>query len=131
MIFIRLRALQYFTLCEYFLMTSEKDSTTVTRFSSYFFILLLLGGSILLLYSIITAEEGQYFAGLQQIAAGITLIGIGEWINHPLQKSVAFKDRQNFIFQKIRHRQRKPNGIGNICEIFGLLIIFTGLAEYI
>lgn len=112
-------------------MTSKKNNASVTSFSSYFFIFLLFGGGVLLIYSMITAEEGQYFSGLQQIAAGITLIGIGEWINHPLQKSLTVKDRQNYIFQKIRHRKRKPNGIGNIFEIFGLLMIFAGLAEYI
>jgi hypothetical protein len=118
-------------LREYVLKTSEKDSTTTTSLSSYFFILLLLVGTILLIISCIIAEEGQYFSGLQQIACGITLIGIGEWINHPLQKSVAFKDRQNYIFQRILHRRRKPNGIGNICEIIGLIMIFTGMADYI
>ncbi len=112
-------------------MTSENENTTATSISSYFFIFLLLGGGILLIISLVTAEDGQYFGGLQQIAAGITLIGIGEWINHPLQKALTVKDRQNFIFQRIRHRKRKPNGIGNICEIFGLIMIFTGLAEYI
>lgn len=112
-------------------MSSEKDSTTVTSLSSYFFIFLLLGGGVLLIISLVTAEEGQYLGGLQQIAAGITLIGIGEWINHPLQKSLTYKDRQNFIFQRIRHRKRKPNGLGNIFEIIGLIMIFTGLAEYI
>jgi len=119
------------TLYACFMMTSEKETTTVTSFWNYFFIFLLLGGGVLLMYSLFTAKEGQYFGGLQQIAAGITLIGIGEWINHPLQKSLRYKDRQNFIFQKIRHRKRKPNGIGNILEIIGLLMIFTGLAEFI
>jgi hypothetical protein len=113
------------------MMTSEKEKTIVTRLSNYFFVFLLLGGGILLTYSLVTAGEGHYFGGLQQIAAGITLIGLGEWINHPLQKSLRYKDRQNFIFQKIRHRERKPNGLGNIIEIAGVLMIFTGLAEYI
>jgi uncharacterized membrane protein YczE len=112
-------------------MTSQKNSTNVTSFSSYFFIFLLLGGGILLIVSLITAKEGNYFGGLQQIAAGITLIGLGEWINHPLQKSVTFKDRENLITQRIRHRKRKPNGIENILEILGLLMIFTGLAQFI
>ena len=111
-------------------MTSEKNSTNVKSLSNYFFIFLLLGGGVLLIISLITAEEGQYFGGLLQIAAGITLIGIGEWINHPLQKSMTFKDRHNFIFQRIHHRKRNPNSIGNIFEIFGLIMIFTGLAEY-
>tara|TARA_Y100001933_G_C18481083_1_gene348353 strand:+ start:96 stop:434 length:339 start_codon:yes stop_codon:yes gene_type:complete len=112
-------------------MTSEKNSTLETSFTSYFFIFLLIAGIALLIFSLYTAEQGRYFGGLQQIAAGMTLIGIGEWINHPLQKSIAYKDRKNFIFKQVYHRKRKPNGVGNICEIIGLILIFTGMAEYI
>ena len=112
-------------------MSSEKENSSLTSYTSYFFILLLIAGGVLLIFSFYTAEEGQYFSGLQQIAMGITLIGIGEWINHPLQKSIAYKDRKNFIFHHITHRKRSPNGIGNILEIIGVLMIFTGLAEFI
>lgn len=111
-------------------MTPQRNDSAIQRYLSYFFILLLLAGVILLIYAFVSAEDGQYFGELQQIAMGITLIGLGEWINHPLQKSVAVKDRTNFIFQRIKHRKRKPNGIGNILEIVGLLMIFTGFAGY-
>lgn len=112
-------------------MSSEQENPSFTSYTSYFFILLLVVGGVLLIFSFSTAEEGQYFGGLQQIAMGITLIGIGEWINHPLQKSVTYKDRKNYIFQRITHRKRSPNGIGNILEIIGMLMIFTGLAEFV
>lgn len=112
-------------------MASEKKDSVLQSYLSYFFILLLLAGVLLLVYAFVTAEEGVYFNGLQQIAMGITLIGLGEWINHPLQKSVAVKDKKNFIFQRIKHRKRRPNGIGNILEIIGLLMVFTGFAEYL
>lgn len=112
-------------------MTSEKKDSVIQSYLSYFFILLLLAGVILLVYSFVIAKEGEYFGGLQQIAIGITLIGLGEWINHPLQKSMAVKDKKNFIFQPIKHRKRRPNGIGNLLEIVGLLMVFTGFAEYL
>ncbi|MDJ0621436.1 MAG: hypothetical protein QNJ17_00640 [Desulfocapsaceae bacterium] len=112
-------------------MISENKDSTIQRYLSYFFILLLLAGVVLLIFSFVTAEEGKYFGGLQQIAMGITLIGLGEWINHPLQKSVAVEDKKNFIFQRIKHRKRRPNGIGNLLEIVGLLLVFTGFAEYL
>ena len=112
-------------------MTSEKNDSVLQNILSYFFVLLLLAGGLLLVYAYSTAEKGQYFGGLQQIAIGIILIGLGEWVNHPLQKSVAVKDKKNFIFHQIKHRKRKPNGIGNIVEIIGLLMVFTGFAQYL
>lgn len=112
-------------------MTPEKENSTLQNYLSYFFIVLLLTGVMLLIYAFTTAEESRFFGGLQQIAMGIILIGIGEWINHPLQKSVAVKDKKDFIFHRITHRKRRPNGIGNIVEIIGLLMVFTGFAEYL
>lgn len=109
-------------------MNEEQKHTPLT---SYFFIFLLIVGGVMLVISLFTAEEGTYFGSFRQLAAGVTLVGIGEWINHPLQKSLTVADRHNFIFQRIRHRQRNPNGIGNILEIIGLLLIFAGLAKYV
>ncbi|MBM9603427.1 hypothetical protein [Desulfopila inferna] len=99
--------------------------------SHYFFIFLLTAGLALLFYTFFNAQDEKIFSGLRQIALGITLIGIGEWINHPLQKSVTYKERKDFIFQKIRHRKRNPSVLGNLFEIGGLLLIFTGLADYV
>ncbi len=99
--------------------------------SHYFFIFLLTAGGVLLFYTFFNGQEEKVFSGLRQIALGIILIGIGEWINHPLQKSVTYKERKDFIFQKIRHRKRSPSVFGNLFEIGGLLLIFTGLADYV
>jgi hypothetical protein len=109
-------------------MVSKKSQTPIT---SYFFIFLLAAGGGLLVFSFLKSRPDVIFSGLRQIALGITLIGVGEWINHPLQKSIACKNKNDYVFEKFRHRQRNPSALGNLFEIVGLILAFTGLAEYI
>lgn len=108
-------------------MATEKFHTPA---ASYFFILLLIAGVILLTFSFMPSQANQLFGGLRRIGLGFTLIGLGEWINHPLQKSVAYKDRKKLIFQYILHRKRNPSALGNLFEIVGLILIFMGFAVY-
>jgi len=107
-----------------------KTQTTRYPLTSYFFIFFLVAGAALLVASLIYTAESGFFSWLRQIAFGILLVGIGEWINHPLQKTVALKDKEKFVFQKILHRKRTPSELGNLIEISGLLLFFSGLAEY-
>jgi hypothetical protein len=109
-------------------MAAKKNQTYITH---YFFIFLLIAGTALLLVTFLDGLNGRLFPGLRQIAIGIMFIGVGEWINHPLQRSVTYMDRKENIFQKIRHRKRSPSVFGNLFEICGLLLIFAGVAEYI
>lgn len=101
-----------------------------TPITSYFFILLLITGGGLLIFSFFSAEQDNYFGSFRRIAAGLLLVGIGEWINHPKQKSVQYRDKTNFIFQHVLHRKRNPSSLGNLMEISGLLLIFAGAAGY-
>lgn len=110
------------------IMASKKSRTSITN---YFFIFLLTTGGGLLLFSFLRNRPDVIFSGLRQIALGITLMGIGEWINHPLQKSITCKNKNDYVFEKFRHRQRNPSALGNLFEIVGLILAFTGLAEYI
>ncbi len=106
------------------------DKTPHSPLTSYFFIILLFIGAGLLVLSFFTENQHEFFSGLQQVALGIFTIGVGEWINHPLQKSLAYKDKQDMKFQKIRHRKRNPSSLGNLLEICGLILIFIGLADF-
>ncbi len=106
------------------------DKTPHSPLTSYFFIILLFIGAGLFVLSFFTENQRDFFSGLQQIALGIFTIGVGEWINHPLQKSLAYRDKKDMIFQKIRHRKRNPSSLGNLLEICGLILIFTGLAGF-
>ncbi|MEE4240108.1 MAG: hypothetical protein V2I36_01485 [Desulfopila sp.] len=107
---------------------AAKKSTPLT---SYFFILLLISGGSLLVFSLFEGWQNEIFSGLRQIGLGITLIGAGEWVNHPLQKSITCAQKDDVVFEKFFHRQRNPSALGNLLEIIGLILTFTGLAEYI
>lgn len=73
---------------------------------------------------------GGLFYGIRQIALGIIFIGIGEWVNHPLQKSMVMQGEKNVKFRKFTHRKRSPSGLGSLLEIIGLLLLFIGIADY-
>lgn len=109
-------------------MTEKRSQVSMTQ---YFFIFLLAAGGILLLYSFLQVQENGIFSGLRQMGLGITLTGVGEWINHPLQKSMTYREKKDLVFQKILHRKRNPSVLGNLFVICGLLLIFTGLADYL
>jgi len=111
-------------------MSPHIPTTTSTRATSYFFILLLVTGILMLVYSFLFGESDGLLGGLREIGLGTLVIGVGEWINHPLQKALVCKSRREFIFQNIRHRQRNPSTLGNLLEIAGLILIFTGLADF-
>jgi len=111
-------------------MAAHIPTTTRTSPTSYFFILLLVIGVLILIYSFVFSEDGPLFSGLREIGLGVLLIGVGEWINHPLQKAHICKSRRELIFQDIRHRRRNPSALGNLSEIVGLILIFTGLADF-
>jgi len=121
-------------------MAMEKQLSQ-SSLTNYFFIFLLVSGIILLIISFFTGENNQVFSGIRQISAGALLIGIGEWINHPLQKTTALKDnkgqhgrnkgKERLVFHKILHRKRRPSSLGSLFEISGLLLLFTGLADYL
>lgn len=112
-------------------MTAMADNTKNSPVTRYFFIVLLISGIGLFIFSLFTESQNAFFSGLQQISIGFFLIGTGEWINHPLQKSVRYKDKENFIFRRIHHRKRNPSGLGNLLEICGLILIFTGIATFL
>ena len=102
-----------------------------TAWTSYFFLFLLTSGVIILLLSFFFLQTGSIITGLRQIGSGVLLIGIGEWLNHPLQKSISVKKEEDLHFHRFLHRNRSPRGIGNILEIIGLLLIFIGIGSYI
>ncbi len=106
-------------------MEQNKNITSVT---CYFFIIFIISGSALLAYTLFYGREGELFHFFLFSALGLLFIGIGEWINHPLQKSLAFDEEKPSILKKVRHRKRSPIALGNLLEITGLILIFVGLA---
>ncbi len=108
-------------------MAKTKQDTPLT---TYFYIILFITGLILTGGSIVVGFP-EPINWMSQIGTGLLLIGIGEWINHPLQKSISYEREAEYTFKRFKHRQRKPSGLGNLFEISGLLLTFIGLAEVI
>ena len=108
-------------------MTQSKLTTPVT---TYFFILLLFAGALFIAGSFFMGME-ELINWMSQVGTGLLLIGLGEWINHPLQKSLTYEEKGEYTFRRFKHRRRKPSGIGNLLEIGGLLLVFMGVAEII
>lgn len=99
--------------------------------TSYFFIFLLFLGGIVFLSSFFLEGQRIFFSSMQQLGLGILGIGIGEWINHPLQKSLSWEETKKTPFRRIYHRRRNPSSLGNLFEIFGLVLLFVGLAGFL
>lgn len=111
-------------------MDQKKPDFSIT---SHFFIALLLCGAVIVMLSFFVGRTGSFFNGLLQIGFGVLLIGVGEWINHPLQQSRGMRSlaKENFAFHRFFHRKRNPSSIGNLFAIAGLLLFFTGIAYFL
>lgn len=109
-------------------MEKEKLSTTLMQ---NFFIVLLLAGAVMVVITFAFMQQDQLFSGIRQIAIGILLIGLGEWISHPQQKSIQCEGEKQLIFSRFKHRKRSPNALGSLLEIVGVLMLFIGAADYI
>ena len=48
-----------------------------------------------------------------------------------MQKSQEVDDREKMRLRRILHRKRNPSSLGNLMEIGGLILLFTGVADYI
>ena len=107
-----------------------KSDTHQKSLSHYFFVMLLVCGTIVFLLSFFIGNQDITFGELREMGTGILLIGIGEWINHPLQKSFIVEDENITDIKKFKHRKRNPSSLGNLLEIAGLILVFTGLADF-
>jgi hypothetical protein len=67
---------------------------------------------------------------VQLISLGALLLGIGEWINHPLQTKIM---PPNAYYApggaKITSYNRKPCFLGSLFNILGFVIIFIGVCK--
>ena len=57
------------------------------------------------------------------VSVGIILIGIGEWINHPLQTTL-------FYSYKITSRKRINTFSGNLADIIGIGLVILSFARF-
>lgn len=96
-----------------------------------FFILLATSGVLLALTSFTSAPADVMQAkGLRAIGFFGLFLGIGEILNHPVQKKLEFKDRENTLSQATLHRSRNPCGLGNTLDVAALVCLFISLSFF-
>ena len=87
----------------------------------YWYKLLPLLGTITLIIGLTVDVKGIANSFVQLVSLGVIFVGIGEWINHPLQVKIA----PGF---KITSYNRKNTFAGNVWNLFG--VTFIGYAIY-
>ncbi len=103
---------------------------TSTPWTSYLFIVFLLGGCIILVLALFIFPPPTFFGGLRRLGAGLLLIGLGEWINHPRQEAIE-PLKEGTSFQHGQHRRRNPSSLGSLLEIAGIILAISALADYL
>jgi hypothetical protein len=75
--------------------------------------------------------DSDFRTPFMYLGFGLLLFGSGEILNHPVQTGCNFTENEKSQLRRFKHRQRNPTGLGNLFDISGLLLFFTGLTEFI
>jgi hypothetical protein len=105
----------------------KKEST------SMIFLSLLMGfaGITAIVLSLFPMQlDSSSVKGIRAIGFSLLFISIGEWLNHPLQKSFTALDETSDTSLTLIHRRRNPCGLGNVFDVFGLILIFIALSLF-
>ncbi len=96
-----------------------------------FFILLIVSGALLALASFSTIPVDIHQAkGLRAIGIFGLFLGIGEILNHPVQKKLELKDQEDTPPLATLHRSRNPCGLGNTLDVLALVCLFISLSYF-
>jgi hypothetical protein len=96
-----------------------------------FFVLLVMGGMLLAAVSVTPFPENILQAkGIRALGFFCLFLGIGEILNHPLQKRLAFNDQNNSGPHATLHRSRNPCGLGNTFDVLALICLFIALSYF-
>lgn len=98
------------------------------------FLLLLMGitGIAAIFISMVPMELGSSSVkGIRSTGFSLLFIAIGEWLNHPLQKSIRSFDENSETAETLIHRKRNPCSLGNVFDVFGLILIFIALSLFL
>ncbi len=68
--------------------------------------------------------------GMVLISAALIIFGLGEFLNHPKEKSFMATE-QGDTKRREYIRRRNTCGLGNLCIIVALLLFFIGLSSLI
>ena len=102
-----------------------------SNYMIFLFLLMAVGGIAVIAFSLFPMHLGSAFEkGLRAIGFSLLFIAIGEWLNHPVQKSKSAIDESSDTALTIIHRRRNPCGLGNVFDVFGLILVFIALSLF-
>ncbi len=97
--------------------------------TKYFHKLLVIAGFFIFYLSFIFGRQDLLFNGYRILAMGVIFLGVGEWLNHPLQVSLLLVNENSSEVQKKNHHRRNPSTLGNLFEIAALILICIGISK--
>ena len=97
----------------------------------YWYKALLVAGVVALFLSLTVELKGIENTTVQLISLGIFFIGLGEWINHPLQTRILPPGPQYPGWSKAQGYLRSNSFLGNAFDIVGIILIGFGLSKFI
>jgi hypothetical protein len=83
-------------------------------------------GSLALLVSLFVNVKGITNTQLQQFAAGILLVGLGEWKNHKTQYFIKPPNAYTGPAMLITQTSWRPDIVGVLLVLFGAVLIISG-----
>ncbi|MGW8194419.1 MAG: hypothetical protein ACWGOX_09160 [Desulforhopalus sp.] len=91
---------------------------------------MLSAGVVFLILTLILVLDGHVFRGFIYISLALIAFGTGEIINHP-KESLPLPEKNMLPSAPHLPRKRNASSLGNLCDIFSLLLFFTGIAALI
>ena len=88
------------------------------------------GGVVCLSLALILPLAGHVFRGFVYISLALIAFGTGEIINHPRERLPLPGQAATSAPPRL-YRRRNVCSLGNLCDIFSLLLLFAGIAALI
>ena len=93
----------------------------------YWYKALVVLSALLLVISLTVDLKGVENSIAQLISLGALFLGIGEWVNHPLQTKIMAPNAYTLGGGLITSYNRSPCLLGSLFDIFGFIIICVGV----
>jgi len=95
------------------------------------FILLIIVGATLFVVSLTSLLTTPFMiAGVRSVAFFFLFAGIGEYLNHPLQKKLSPPTSEKNSPQQTFVRTRNPCGLGSTLDVLALISLFVALSFF-
>ncbi len=102
----------------------------ITLRLSFFMFLIAAGGLMVAVSFALFTGDALQAKGLRAIGFFCLLLGLGEYLNHPLQKKQAFGQGPDSTTPTTLHRSRNPCGLGNTFDVLGVICLFLALSYF-